>query len=104
MFRRKFVITWFVGMASMALPAFAQSEALAVADSPQPESKRLFGIIPNYRTAPSLENYEPLNNGEKFKIASQDAFERGTIALAGLFGAEGQLTNGNRSFGQGVAG
>lgn len=102
MFRRKPVITWFVGMASTALPAFSQSGTPA--DSLQLETKRLFGIIPNYRTAPSLQNYEPLNSGEKFKIASEDAFDRGTIALAGLFGAEGQLTNGNRSFGQGAAG
>jgi hypothetical protein len=101
---KKFVITWVVGVASMALPACSQSGTPAAVDTPQPESKRLFGIVPNYRTAPSLENYEPLTTGEKFKIASQDAFDRGTIALAGLFGGESQLTNGNRSFGEGVAG
>ena len=68
------------------------------------ESKRIFGIIPNYRTLPSLQNYKPLTSGEKFKIASEDAFDRGTVALAALFGGEGQLTNANRSFGQGGAG
>jgi len=72
-------------------------------DPPQ-ESKRILGIIPNYRTSPSLQNYQPLTPGEKFKIASEDAFDRGTIALAALFGGEGQLTNANRSFGQGAAG
>ena len=41
---------------------------------------------------------------EKFKIASQDAFDRGTVGLAALFGGEGLLTNANRSFGQGAAG
>jgi hypothetical protein len=74
-------------------------------NSPPPvESKRILGIIPNYRTSPSLQNYEPLTPGEKFKIASEDAFDRGTVALALLFGGEGQLTNANRSFGQGAAG
>jgi len=68
------------------------------------ESKRILGIIPNYRTFPSLQNYEPLTAGEKFKIATQDSFDRGTVALAVLFGGEGQLTNANRSFGQGAAG
>jgi hypothetical protein len=68
------------------------------------ESKRILGIIPNYRTYPSLQNYEPLTNREKFKIASEDAFDRGTFALAALFGGESQLTNSNRSFGQGGAG
>jgi hypothetical protein len=68
------------------------------------ESKRILGIIPNYRTSPSLQNYEPLTTGEKFKIASEDAFDRGTVGLAALFGGEAQLTNANRSFGQGAAG
>jgi hypothetical protein len=68
------------------------------------ESKRVLGIIPNYRTSPSLVNYEPLTVGEKFKVASEDSFDRGTVALAAFFGGEGQLTNSNRSFGQGGAG
>jgi hypothetical protein len=37
-------------------------------------------------------------------MASEDAFDRGTVALAVLFGGQGQLTNANRSFGQGAAG
>src|SRR5271168_4854381 len=64
------------------------------------ESKRLLGIIPNYRTSPSLQNYQPLTPSEKFKIASEDAFDRGTVILAGIFAAESQATNANRSFGQ----
>jgi hypothetical protein len=72
--------------------------------TPPSESKRILGIIPNYRTSPSLLNYEPLSSSEKFKIASQDAFDRGTLVLSALFGAEGQLSNANRSFGQGIAG
>jgi hypothetical protein len=39
-------------------------------------------------------------------LASKDAFDRGTVALAlaAAFAGRGQLTNSNRSFGQGVAG
>jgi hypothetical protein len=73
-------------------------------DTTPPESKRIFGFVPNYRTAPSLQNYEPFTTSEKFKIASEDAYDRGTFALAALFGGQGQLTNSNRSFGQGAAG
>ena len=40
------------------------------AEPSQPESKRILFIIPNYRTFPSLQNYEPLTTSEKFKIAS----------------------------------
>ena len=104
MFGKNFVITRFVGMAYMVLPAFSQSETPARIDSPQLESKRILGIIPNYRTSPSLQNYKPLTTGEKFKLASEDAFDRGTVGLAALFGGEAQLTNANRTFGQGAAG
>jgi hypothetical protein len=34
----------------------------------------------------------------------EDAFDRGTVGLAAMFGAEPQLTNQNRAFGQGGAG
>jgi hypothetical protein len=70
----------------------------------EPESKRLLGIIPNYRTSSLGPTYEPLTVSEKFKIASEDACDRGTFVLAGLFAGEAQLTNANRSFGQGSAG
>jgi len=69
-----------------------------------PESNRVLGFIPNYRTSPIGSTYEPLTLSEKFKLASEDAFDRGTFALAGTFAGEAQLTNANRSFGQGAAG
>jgi hypothetical protein len=72
--------------------------------APEGESKRIFFIIPNHRTAPTIEDFRALTPEEKFAIATDDSFDRGTFALAALFGAEGQLTNSNRSFGQGAAG
>jgi hypothetical protein len=45
----------------------------------------------------------PLTPKEKFKIASQDSFDRGTFVLAAAFAGEAQLTNSNPSFGQGAA-
>jgi hypothetical protein len=68
------------------------------------ESKRVLGLIPNYRTSPSLQNYHPLTVNEKFKLASEDAFDRGTVGLALIIGAGSQWTNSNRAFGQGGAG
>lgn len=69
---------------------------------PQPEAKRIFWIIPNFRTSPVLVPYEPIGAREKFRIATLDSFDRGTIALGVLFGAEAQLTRANPSFGNGV--
>ena len=61
------------------------------------------GLFPNYRTSPSLQHYTPLTVGQKFKMASEDSLDRGTIVMAGVSGGLGQLTNSNKSFGQGGA-
>ena len=69
--------------------------------------ERAIGFLASFRTtetSPSLQNYKLLTSREKVKIASEDAFDRGTVGLAALFGGEGQLSNANRSFGQGGAG
>jgi hypothetical protein len=68
------------------------------------ESKRILWIIPNYRTSPSLKDYKPLAPRDKFKIATEDSVDRGTLALAGLFGGQAQLTDSEASFGQGGKG
>jgi hypothetical protein len=41
---------------------------------------------------------------EKFEIARQDSFDRGTVVLAAVFAADAQFTNAKPSFGQGVKG
>lgn len=74
------------------------------ADTTPSESKRLLGFVPNYRTSPALHPYVPVSSGEKFAIASEDAFDRGTFILAAAFAGEAQLTNANKAFGQGAAG
>jgi hypothetical protein len=77
----------------------------SASENPPPEQdKRIFWIIPNYRTSPSLKEYKPLTTGEKFKLGAEDSFDRGTVALAVLFAAEAQITDSTPSFGQGVKG
>jgi hypothetical protein len=82
----------------------AVTPAVDNSNAPKPESKRLFGVVPNYRTSPSLNPYVPLTTSEKFKVASEDAFDRGTVVLAALFAGQSQLTNSNQAFGQGGLG
>lgn len=91
-------------MSLLPIPAFCQQALPATTSPPEPEPKRLLWIIPNFRTSPSLADYKPLNPREKFRIATLDSFDRGTVALGLLFAAEAQLTNSNPSFGQGVRG
>jgi len=72
-------------------------------DSLEQRPKRILWIIPNYRSSPSLKNYRPLTPKEKFKIASQDSFDRGTFVQSALFGGLAHLTRATPSFGDGVA-
>ena len=64
----------------------------------------IFWLISNFRTSPTLAEYKPLTTREKFKIAEQDSFDRGTTALAAAFAGEAQLSNSNPLSGQGVKG
>lgn len=83
-------------------PSYCQQANTKNVRAPEPEAKRIFWIIPNFRTSPTLVPYKPITAVEKFHIATLDSFDRGTFALGALFGAEAQLTRANPSFGQGV--
>jgi hypothetical protein len=80
------------------------AEPLPSADMAEQPSKHVLWVIPNFRTSPPLEKYSPISPEEKFKLAAEDSFDRGTVALAAAFAGEAQMTNATKSFGQGVAG
>ena len=104
---RHFELVFIVAVTSiLAEPIlFCQPASQSSADQDkQQNEKHILGIIPNYRTSPSLGSYQPLAPREKFKIAIDDAFDRGNLAMAALFAGEAQLTSTNPSFGQGVKG
>jgi hypothetical protein len=92
----------------VTLTLSAQESADRAIESPKPapesQDKRLFGIVPNFKTSPTLADYKPLSTREKYKLASEDAFDRGTFILAAAFAGKSQLSNANPSFGQGVKG
>ncbi|MDR3700838.1 MAG: hypothetical protein P4L56_14430 [Candidatus Sulfopaludibacter sp.] len=81
-----------------------QPPADSGASSSAVNDKRILGIIPNYRTYPTLLEYKPISAKEKFGIATEDAFDRGTFVLAAEFAGYSQLTKASPSFGQGVEG
>lgn len=92
----------------MASVAWCQ-EASRVTPAPpsaaaEPGSKRIFWLIPNSRTYPTMKDFRPITAREKFKIATEDALDPGTFILAAVFAGKGQLTNVHPALGQGVAG
>ncbi len=87
-----------------SLPACHAPSGQASTTPPQDgENKRIWGIIPNYRTSPDLKNYVPLTTKQKFEIAKNDSLDRGTFVLALLFGAQAQIAGSSPSFGHGFS-
>jgi hypothetical protein len=71
---------------------------------PPPPDKRIFGVLPNYRTANATAVYMPITVQQKFTIAAKDSFDYPLLGLAAVIAAEGQATNAHPEFGQGWAG
>ena len=83
------------------------------ATAPQPSAsaaqdqvidKRIFGVLPNYRTASGSVPYESISARRKLWIASRDSFDKPVYVTAGAFAALYQIEDQNPSYGQGVEG
>jgi hypothetical protein len=72
--------------------------------APDPVSKRLFGIIPNYRADQSLQEYTPLTTSEKFHIARSDSFDWPNYFLLAGYALQSQAASGGFSHNGGLAG
>jgi len=70
----------------------------------QAPDKRMFGVLPNYRTVEDTGDVEPLTTKRKFYIASKDSFDYPIYFLSGAFAGISQIENQNPSFGQGLKG
>lgn len=103
-----FATSTLLALSSFSQASYSQTSspapAPAAAQQTQKEPKRIFGLIPNYKSSPPLVSYVPISTKEKFRIATQDSFDRGAIILALAVAGKGQLSNSNPSFGQGMTG
>lgn len=92
---------------AFSLIALAPLHAFGQQQSVPPDQKppgHVLGIIPNYKTTPLVGEYKPLSTKEKFGIATQDVFDRGTVVLAGLLAGASLIEKSDKSFGEGVEG
>jgi hypothetical protein len=69
-----------------------------------PPDKRIFGVLPNYRTANEEAVYTPISTKQKFTIAAKDSFDYPLLLLGAAYAGLGQLTDEHPAFGQGLAG
>jgi hypothetical protein len=88
-------------------PAGTEAMPVAAANAQpveRPGGNRVFGVLPNYRTADASQAGTVLTPRQKLDIASKDSFDYPLVALAGALAGLGQLTNQSPSFGQGAKG
>jgi hypothetical protein len=68
---------------------------------PPKSDKRLFGVLPNYRTVDGSIPFSPLSNKQKLSIATHDSFDWPTYVTSGLLML---VTPGRSEYGSGVSG
>jgi hypothetical protein len=76
----------------------------APADQPAPQTKRILGIIPNFRAISTDVKLPPQSIKDKFMDATQDSFDYSSIVLPGLLAAYSMGTDATPEFHQGAAG
>ncbi|HUK19896.1 MAG TPA: hypothetical protein VLW65_25925, partial [Bryobacteraceae bacterium] len=68
------------------------------------QSKRILGVIPNYRAVSADTNLPPLSVKGKFVLATQDSFDYSSLLVAGVMAGMGQARNAYPEFHQGADG
>jgi hypothetical protein len=86
----------------------ASVDASAASSDPSPDyakgDKRIFGVLPNYRSVEGSIPFSPLTARQKLGIAARDSFDWPTFLVTGAFAGIYQAENQNPAFGQGMAG
>jgi hypothetical protein len=86
-------------------PSVAKSNAAmppSIASGQQ--TKRILGIIPNFRSVSVDAKLPPLSPRNKFKLMLQDSFDYSSFIYVGLLAGTGQAQNSYPEFHQGAAG
>jgi hypothetical protein len=84
--------------------AAAAVAPIATPTQPEKQDKRIFGVLPNYRTVQSRPDIEPLTTKQKFTIAAKDSFDWPNYLVTAGFAGIYQWENQNPKFGQGAEG
>jgi hypothetical protein len=77
-------------------------------DSPQPEiavkNDRIFGVMPNYATVETEDQFGPIGTKGKFKLSVESSTDPYTFAFIGFVSLIGQAENSEPAYGQGLIG
>ena len=112
--RSSFTAILFLALLCPQFAVAAASESSSVDPSSDPSAdpspdygkadKRIFGVLPNYRSVEGSVPFSPLSPRQKLGIAARDSFDWPTFLVTGAFAGIYQAENQNPAFGQGIAG
>ena len=88
------------GQPPNAQPASGQ----ATSDDTATQTKRILGIIPNFRAVSSDTKLPPQSPKQKFLTATQDSFDYSALFIPAMLAGYSQATNATPEFHQGAAG
>jgi hypothetical protein len=86
------------------LPDAPQTATAPASSHQDGQTKRILGIIPNFRAVSADVKLPPQSVKEKFITASQDSFDYSSILLPAVIAGYSQITNATPEFHQGAAG
>lgn len=86
------------------LPPKEEPGVQAPGKTPEGEDKRVFGVLPNYRTAEANAKATPLTPKQKLRIAAKDSFDYPLVILGAAYAGLYQLEDSHPEFGQGAKG
>jgi hypothetical protein len=93
-----------LGLAQTEEPVVLPQDNPAAAGTAPEVDKRIFGVLPNYRTTENSLPYQRITAKQKMAIAAKDSFDWPAYLIAGAFAGLYQLDGQNPSFSQGLAG
>lgn len=82
----------------------SSSPAPAPAEENNGQTKRILGLIPNFRAVNVTSKLPPQTVKEKFVDATEDSFDYSSFILPGIIAIESQWTDATPEFHQGMAG
>jgi hypothetical protein len=87
---------------AQAPPKDAATQKAAQKEAPQDQqTKRILGVIPNFRAISSNEKLPPQSVKEKFSTATEDSFDYSSIFIPLALAGYSQATNATPEFGSG---
>jgi len=85
-------------------PSGQSASSQSTSDEPATQTKRILGILPNFRAVSTTTKLPPQTPKEKLLTATQDSFDYSALFVPAILAGYGQATNATPEFHQGAAG